>query len=361
MVMSYTISVVFPCYKVEPFLESIYKDITNQTISDGIEYIFVDDGGDDLQAQMLDDLALRDFRVKVVHKQNGGVASARNAGIAAAVGEWIVFVDPDDHLKPFHLQMLYEAVSGKENNIDVGVGGYTQISEEDGRTAELFYDMSFLENRKFVDASFAYRKCPELIFVSAWSKIYRRSFLIDNNLRFDERLKFNEDVIFNAAVWRKARNIAFVCDSGYIYIKYYNRSICSTYNSRLKSDNIQRINLLLDLQKDLGYTEVENGRFKTSQLWILSYMLACNPFKAKTPLSFADGVRIIREEIFNDEEIVEARKWHDKQADNRILRMHDFLMELNSPFIMAIIFKAIFLVKGNLRGIFSKIKVFAQK
>lgn len=355
------LSIVLPCYKVEPFLDSIYKDIKAQTCLEEIEYVFVDDGGGESQAKKLDTLASIDTYVKVVHKKNGGLASARNAGIESAGGEWIVFVDPDDHLKPNHLQILYDAVSKDKNNIDVGVGGYTQISEEDGRKAELFYDMCLLEGQSVVDAATAYRKCPELIFVSAWSKIYRRSFLIENNLRFDEHLKFNEDVIFNAAVWRKARNVAFVRDSGYIYIKYYSRGICSTYNSGLKSDNIQRIKLLLDLQRDLGYTEEENRRFKTSQLWILAYMLACNPFKAKTPLSFAEGVRKIKEEIFEDKEIIEACRQHDKNSDNRMLRLFGLLVSLNRPFLMAIIFKVIFLMKENMRGVFSKLKMLALR
>ena len=357
----YSISVIFPCFNVEPFLESIYKDVTNQTITDCVEYIFVDDGGGESQARLLNELADKDSRVKVVHKKNGGLASARNAGIDAASGDWIIFVDPDDHLKPDHLQILYDAVSNEENNIDVGIGGYTQISEEDGRRAELFYDMSSLEGKSVVDAATAFRKCPELIFVSAWSKIYRRSFLVENNLRFDEHLKFNEDVIFNAAVWRKARNVAFVRDSGYIYIKYYSRGICSTYNSGLKSDNIQRINLLLDLQKDLGYTVEENNRFKTSQLWILAYMLACNPFKAKTPLSFIEGVRKVKEEIFEDKEIMKAWKCHDRGSDNRILRLFDHLMSLRSPLVIGLVFKSIFLLKDNMRGVFSKLKNVAQK
>lgn len=355
------LSIVLPCYKVEPFLDSIYKEIKAQTFQEEIEYIFVDDGGGESQAKKLEALATIDTYVRVVHKKNGGLASARNAGIDAASGDWIVFVDPDDHLKPNHLQILYNAVSNEDNNIDVGIGGYSQISEEDGRKAELFYDMGLLEGQSVVDAATAYRKCPELIFVSAWSKIYRRSFLIENNFRFDEHLKFNEDVIFNAAVWRKARNVSFVRDSGYIYIKYYSRGICSTYNSGLKNDNIQRINLLLDLQKDLGYKDEENRRFKTSQLWILAYMLACNPFKAKTPLSFTEGVRKVKEEIFEDKEIIEAWKCHDRSSDNRILRLFDHLISLRNPWLMGLVFKSIFLLKDNMRGVFSKLKNVAQK
>ena len=106
MLTNYNISVIFPCYKVNPFLESIYNDITNQTITDSVEYIFVDDGGGECQARLLDELAEKDPRIKVVHKENGGVSSARNVGIIIASGKWIVFVDPDDRMKPDHLERL---------------------------------------------------------------------------------------------------------------------------------------------------------------------------------------------------------------------------------------------------------------
>lgn len=361
MLTNYNISVIFPCYKVEPFLESIYKDITNQTITGSVEYVFVDDGGGEHQARQLDELADRDPRVKVVHKGNGGVSSARNVGIDIASGKWIVFVDPDDRMKPDHLERLYKMVSREEESIDIGIGGYTQITEDGGHTAELFYNMDMINGDSCVDAVTAYRNCPEMLFVSVWSKIYRRSFLVENEIRFREDLTFNEDTCFNIDAFRKAKNLSFCKDSGYIYIKYSNSSACSSYLPSLKDNNLFRINELCKLQKDLGYSEEENRRFKTSQLWILAYMLACNPFKTKTPLSFTEGVRKVKDEIFEDKEIIEAWKCHNRNSDNRMLRLFDHLISLKKPLLMGLVFKSIFLLKDNMRGVFSKLKSIAQK
>lgn len=258
------ISVVLPCYKVEPFLENIYADLTEQTIPEDVEFVFVDDGGSVSQARLLDKLAKKDCRVKVVHKNNGGVSSARNASIEASLGDWIVFADPDDHLKPNHLQRLHNAVSNEEHSIDIGIGGYTQISEDGEQIAELFYNMEALNGKSYLESVLAYRECPEMLFGSVCSKIYRKAFLNENRIRFRTDLRFNEDTCFNIDAFRKANKIAFCKDSGYIYVKYYNSSVCSSYLPSLKENNLFRINQLLDLQKDLGYTEEENKRFKIS-------------------------------------------------------------------------------------------------
>lgn len=361
MAITYIISVVFPCYKVESFLESIYKDITNQTISEGIEYIFVDDGGSETQASMLDKISKENSRIKVLHKENGGVSSARNTGIAEASGEWIVFADPDDHMKSDHLERLLKLISLDDGCIDIGIGGYTQISEDGGQIAELFYNMDMLNGESVTDAVTAYRKCPEMLFVSVWSKIYRRNFLVENAIGFRDDLAFNEDTCFNIAAFRKARKISFCKDSGYIYVKYNNSSVCSSFLPSLRDNNLVRINELCNLQKYFGYKGEEIERFKTSQLWILAYMLACNPFKAKTPLSFAEGVRKVKEEIFEDQDVVEAWKCHNRNSDNRMLRLFDHLMSLNSPFVMGLVFRSIFFLKDNMRGVFSKLKSIAQR
>lgn len=358
---NFIISVIIPCYKVEHFLDSIYTDISNQTISQNVEYIFVDDGGSDVQCGILDKLSIDDSCVKVVHKKNGGVSSARNVGIEIATGEWIVFVDPDDHLQSDHLEKLYKMVSHHDACIDIGIGGYTQVSEDGCLMAELFYNIDLNNGVSFADASSAYRMCPEMLFVSVWSKIYRRRFLVENAIRFREDLAFNEDTCFNIDAFRKAKSLSFCKDSGYIYVKYSNSSACSSYLPSLKDNNLFRINELCKLQKDLGYTEEENRRFKISQLWILAYMLACNPFKAKTPLSFTEGVRKVKEEIFEDQDVVEAWKCHDRSSDNRMLRLFDHLMSLNSPFVMGLVFRSIFSLKDNMRGVFSKLKTVAQR
>ena len=103
------ISVIVPVYNVEKYLEECIESIINQTHSD-IEIILVDDGSTDNSGALCDEYASKDSRIRVIHKENGGLSDARNCGMRAAKGEIISFVDSDDYLSPFFLEIMYEAM-----------------------------------------------------------------------------------------------------------------------------------------------------------------------------------------------------------------------------------------------------------
>lgn len=102
------ISVIVPVYCVEPYIEQCINSILNQSFHN-LEVILVDDGSPDACPQICDDYAKKDQRLKVIHKENGGLSDTRNVGLDIASGEWIAFVDSDDFLEPTMLQTLYEA------------------------------------------------------------------------------------------------------------------------------------------------------------------------------------------------------------------------------------------------------------
>ena len=115
------ISVVVPCYNVEKYLEKCVKSIVDQTYTN-LEIILVDDGAKDGTPELCDKLALTDSRIKVVHKLNGGLSDARNAGITVASGEYITFFDSDDWLEPDTIKNAYDKLIA--DNFDLVVWGY---------------------------------------------------------------------------------------------------------------------------------------------------------------------------------------------------------------------------------------------
>lgn len=110
------ISVIVPVYKVESYLDRCVSSIVNQTYSN-LEIILVDDGSPDRCGAMCDAWAEKDSRIRVIHKENGGLSDARNAGMAAATGEYIAFVDSDDWIEPQMYQRLYEAMIATDSDI----------------------------------------------------------------------------------------------------------------------------------------------------------------------------------------------------------------------------------------------------
>lgn len=110
------ISVIIPVYNVEKFLRRCLKSVINQTMSD-LEIILVDDGSNDNSGEICDEYAKNDDRIIVIHKENGGLRSARNKGLDIATGEWITFVDSDDYIDTDMYEMLYSNAIEKEVDI----------------------------------------------------------------------------------------------------------------------------------------------------------------------------------------------------------------------------------------------------
>ena len=116
------VSIVVPVYNVEKYLDRCIDSLVNQTLKD-IEIILVDDGSPDNCPQMCDAWACRDSRIKVVHKENGGLGSARNAGLAEITGKYVAFVDSDDFVELNTYSVLFDATQGEQ--CDVVYMGYT--------------------------------------------------------------------------------------------------------------------------------------------------------------------------------------------------------------------------------------------
>ena len=128
------ISVIIPVYKVEKYLDECLASVTGQTYRN-LEIILVDDGSPDRCGEICDQWANKDNRIRVIHKQNGGLADARNAGIDVATGDYISFVDSDDYVDEDFLEGLYSAL--KKFNTKLAICNMTTF-DENGKTDEKF-------------------------------------------------------------------------------------------------------------------------------------------------------------------------------------------------------------------------------
>lgn len=112
------ISVIVPCYKVENYLSKCIKSIINQTYSN-LEIFLVDDGSPDNTGKICEEYAIQDKRIKVIHKENGGLSDARNVAIDIATGEYILFIDSDDYVSPNHIEHLFEMITKAKADIAI--------------------------------------------------------------------------------------------------------------------------------------------------------------------------------------------------------------------------------------------------
>ena len=191
------ISVIVPVYNVEKYLDRCVESIVNQTYKK-LEIILIDDGSPDNCPKMCDDWAKKDSRIKVIHKENGGVSSARNCGLDEAKGEYISFVDSDDVI---HSQ-FYEIMAKNIGDADIAYCEYKTFNDEisfDEVDSNNFEIETNKGNNVFLN--------PIFLFV-IWNKIIKKDML--NNLRFDTELKNGEDSLFGFELLSNCNKVVYI-------------------------------------------------------------------------------------------------------------------------------------------------------
>lgn len=178
-------SIITPVYNVQAFLGECIDSVLNQTCDD-FELLLVDDGSSDSSGLICDRYAGIDDRIKVFHRSNGGVSSARNLGLDKANGEWIVFLDADDMLHPMALEVL-------ATHIDT----WTDVDFIQNCHTESSLSLDEVVTVGNVTCLTAKEYCDSLLYnVCVWGGAYRNSVIREANIRFDEKLALAEDQVF---------------------------------------------------------------------------------------------------------------------------------------------------------------------
>ena len=222
------ISVVVPVYKVpENYLRKCIESIIKQSF-ENIEILLVDDGSPDNSGVICDEYAQSDLRIKVIHKQNGGLSSARNAGVDVARGKWVMFVDGDDWIEPDMCETLYGL--GERLGVQLVMCG---MVKDNGRSSSV-YKFYIEENKVFSKEECKWLQEQLLHFdgniAVAYSKLIDRQLLQSNVIKHDEALKQGaEGVEFNLRLFEKLESAVFVNNPFYHYI-YNDNSISASHN-----------------------------------------------------------------------------------------------------------------------------------
>lgn len=186
------VSVIIPVFNTKQYLFRSIGSVLNQSFTD-FELILVDDGSTDGSGDICDTYAGKDDRIRVFHKENGGVSSARNLGLTHANGEWVYFVDSDDEVLPDGLRTLVENIS---NDIDIVMGGFVEV-DEDGKslTVPEKIEKTLSKKQSIISLYMGYGSyfpyCGYL-----WMRLLRRKVIRDFRLLFDTSVAIKEDTLF---------------------------------------------------------------------------------------------------------------------------------------------------------------------
>lgn len=196
------ISIIVPVYNVEDYVLRCLDSLINQSYEQ-IEIILVDDGSTDKSGKICDEFKKRDERIRVFHKKNGGLSSARNYGIKKAKGDKIAFVDSDDYVKKDLILDLYEEMQGK--GADIVVCGYNDVIPEKATLSGKEATVRLLTKQENID-------------IISWNKLYKKKLFVKNDIYFPEGKK-HEDTLTTYKLMSKAGKVSYIDKSLYVYVE----------------------------------------------------------------------------------------------------------------------------------------------
>lgn len=235
------ISIIVPIYNTEQYLPRCIDSILSQSLTD-FELLLIDDGSIDGGGAICDAYAEKDNRVRVFHKENGGVSSARNLGLNEAKGKWVCFVDSDDELMPNALQVM---VGRAYDGVDLVMAGYEVYNDVGEKTYSIEKCISnLIPNESAVKEMYAPTDYRYQGYIS--SKLFRLSLICLNSIRFAENIFFNEDRLFvTQFICISGRDVSYTTIPVYRYFerpgsammslrKFFNPKFVTDFDAQIK-------------------------------------------------------------------------------------------------------------------------------
>jgi glycosyltransferase involved in cell wall biosynthesis len=229
--MNLLISIIVPVYNMEKYLDRCMDSVLNQTYTN-IEVILVDDGSTDSSPKMCDEYAEKDSRIKVVHKENGGLSDARNAGLKVATGAYIGYVDSDDWIEPDMYERMYNACV--KNDAQLCVCRY--FSEYDGKTVSGGTGKETVFDREGILRTYICGSDDYIIYNSVWSKLFKRELVGD--MVFPKG-RNSEDIMYTTKAFCRLEKAVYIDTCLYHYVLDRKDSIMNVGRSvRMFKDEI---------------------------------------------------------------------------------------------------------------------------
>lgn len=228
--MSDLISIIVPAYNIENYINYSLKSILNQTYKN-IEIILINDGSMDNTLRICQDYANLDNRIKILTHDNHGVSYTRNRGLKEAKGEYIIFVDGDDYIYPYHIESLYQSL--KQTNTDLCISNCQKISLNEIQNNNIPTPLTKEEKNYQLSAEQVLEKVIYSQKDFGWevaAKLYKKSVLKD--IYFDEKEAIAEDFTFFYKALHHCKNVSLCLNSSYLYIIRSGSAMSKGYSAR---------------------------------------------------------------------------------------------------------------------------------
>ena len=298
--MSDLVSVVIPVYNVQEYIEKCINSLINQTYSN-IELILVDDGSIDNSGNICDNWSNKDSRIKVIHKENGGLSSARNEGLKYVNGQYVMFVDSDDYISTNAIKEMISVIQSK--NADIVISNRIHFYD-DGTEIVKYKQLNdiFIMNSEQAIKEMNYNRCFDM---SAHCKLYKSSLF--KNIKFPIG-KLSEDMFVMYKIFDKADIIIYFPKPLYYY---YQRSGSISKTPKLNYDYVQAFKEQMEYIRERypSLINLTNATYALSHMTIYNAVIVNGGRIEKEKLnSFRKIVREKLKEIFSEKRIEKKRK-----------------------------------------------------
>ncbi|MBB6681534.1 glycosyltransferase family 2 protein [Aequorivita sp. 609] len=322
------ISIILPCYNVEKYIAKSIQSILDQTYDD-FEILVIIDGSPDNSKAIAE--SIKDPRIKIYEKPNGGLSDARNYGLERANGKFIYFLDPDDWIEPNLLEDNLAIIEQKQ--LDFVVFGYFQ--DNFGYSENLISTIEYIPK---VSAYYTDQDEPKIdiyhvgLLGYAWNKIYRKSFLDKNNFIFPKGITLVEDILFNAPIYTNSNAI------------YFNQQAYYHYISRTTESEMKKFHP--------DFIELREMKFQAIEKWLVTWNVynkkeilvnlvigglrgaIQNIFTSKNNLSFFDKYKLTKSLFKNPETKGYIENYKTKNLKDKTFK---FLVKHNMAFTTSFI------------------------
>ncbi len=326
------VSIIIPVYNAEQYLSFSIESILNQTFTN-FEILLIDDGSTDSSGKICDEYCKKDNRVKVIHKENGGVSSAKNIALENIQGEYFCVLDSDDYYEKDFLMDGLDFL--KRYQADVFVGGIVEeIWQENTLSTKNYYSVKkdFIATPKDVVEKIGV-DFPPCIFVGSWVKIYKSDIIKKHNLKHLD-LTLGEDFCFNYDILKYTNKIFF---SSKIYYHYKRINLNSLY-TKVNKEIYKIVSTTFNKRKEvtLLYTN-DNSTLKRITLERVINLISClHKYYDKPSQTTKKEKKLLIKNIAHDPSIKEIKL---KQLKNKSHGLLTFLLKLKLYFLVHLMFK----------------------
>ena len=263
------VSIIVPVYNVEKYLSVCMDSCINQTLYD-IEIICVNDGSTDKSLEILEKYAAIDNRIKIINKKNGGLSSARNAGIKASNGNWIMFLESDDSLSLNACERIWK--EALEEPTDIIVFGSDMFPSHPQPSEWHKWVLNVQTKRVYLFTPEVLLNIPSSKpFV--WRQAFSKELLEKTGVLFDESVKYGEDIVFQFEIFPYASNISYIADKLYNYRHYRKGSLMESINlvpSKKVWQHLYSVDTILAYWQEKGWIE-KYGFYILA--WVLDFVV----------------------------------------------------------------------------------------